>query len=450
MSASPFLELLIKVTLVLGVSWIGLTVCRRGSAATRHSILFWSLASALLLPVTSKLAPELVVRAPGWVSHANASVIRVEEPAIGATVRPLVAMGQAAASVSVGSTAWWVLVFAAVWAIGAVLLCLRLIAGMFALRRVSRAAVPLTGEPWSSLLSRLTSGRHVQRRLRVLASASVDIPLTWGWRDPVVVLPADALAWTHEQCDMALRHEIVHVTRRDFLTNLVAETACIIYWFHPLCWRIKRALRHEQERACDDAVLAGGVNPSTYASLLVEWSDGVSGRQSLTMGMAGAADLESRVRSIISQAPRRPPRSMTLCIIATIAVGVSGSLGAVVLAPPEPARHGINPLRDTRLEPHRTRSSQGEPRPGATVQPAALSLRPLDERQVKLQKLGVTPEYRAELEAAGYGQLTPDELIKLSKLGINASFVRRVTADTRSRPSVRDLIRLKKKGIVRP
>jgi beta-lactamase regulating signal transducer with metallopeptidase domain len=444
MSAGPFLELLVKITALLGVPWVGLAVCRRGSPATRHAILVWTLASALLLPVTTNLTPELVVLAPAWVSDSDASVSRVNEPPVAATVSPLQVMGHTADPPLWRSTALWVVVFW-IWALGVALLCLRLTVGTIALRRLSRSAVPLTDESWSGLLRQLAGGRRVRRPIRLLASASVDVPLTWGWLDPVVVLPADALAWTHQPREMTLRHEIAHVNRGDFLSNLVAEAACIVYWFHPLSWWTKRALRYEQERACDDAVLAGGVDPAAYATLLIEWTDGLSDRQSLTMAIADATDLESRVVSITSSASRRPPRTTTLCLIAAIMMGVSGLLSALVLAPKDVASDANNPLAKTTLQLRSAGSSQREPGP-ATAQPPSESSRSSNEPHLKLQKVGVTPAYVAELEKAGYGQLSQGELIKLRKLEINAMVVRRVTAVTGSRPSVRDLIRLKKKA----
>lgn len=39
-------------------------------------------------------------------------------------------------------------------------------------------------------------------------------------------------------------------------------------WFNPLAWWAQRRLRQEAERACDDAVLPGGVQPSAHARVL--------------------------------------------------------------------------------------------------------------------------------------------------------------------------------------
>ncbi len=54
-----FVDLFVKVTLVLGVAWLATGLLRRGSAATRH--LVWTLGIATVL-----LLPALRGRAPRW------------------------------------------------------------------------------------------------------------------------------------------------------------------------------------------------------------------------------------------------------------------------------------------------------------------------------------------------------------------------------------------------
>ena len=61
-----------------------------------------------------------------------------------------------------------------------------------------------------------------------------------------------------------------HVRSRDPLWQLLAELACVLYWFHPLIYLAARQLRVERELAADDAALGGGMRASEYARLLYE------------------------------------------------------------------------------------------------------------------------------------------------------------------------------------
>jgi bla regulator protein blaR1 len=70
---------------------------------------------------------------------------------------------------------------------------------------------------------------------------------------------------TPEELDAIVAHETCHVRRRDNLAMSLHMIVEALFWFHPLVWWMERRLVDEQERACDEAVLAGGTPPRVYA-----------------------------------------------------------------------------------------------------------------------------------------------------------------------------------------
>lgn len=96
------------------------------------------------------------------------------------------------------------------------------------------------------------------------------MPLTWGFLRPRILLPAGAMEWPSDRRRTVLSHELAHIARHDWLVQICGELTRAIYWFHPLVWFAAAKLRSESERACDDSVLNSGVDPSHYASQLLE------------------------------------------------------------------------------------------------------------------------------------------------------------------------------------
>src|SRR6185503_13599152 len=114
----------------------------------------------------------------------------------------------------------------------------------------------------------------VRQPVRLERSAQATMPLTWGaWR-PILLLPAEADNWSPARRRMVLLHELAHIRRWDWLTQMLAHAACAVYWFNPLVWLAARQMRIERERACDDLVLAAGAKASDYAEELLALSAG--------------------------------------------------------------------------------------------------------------------------------------------------------------------------------
>jgi beta-lactamase regulating signal transducer with metallopeptidase domain len=81
-------------------------------------------------------------------------------------------------------------------------------------------------------------------------------PATVGaWR-PCIVLPADFESrYGEAERRLILSHEACHARRGDGGWMLCAQLVVAACWFHPLAWWALRALRRDQELACDAAVL---------------------------------------------------------------------------------------------------------------------------------------------------------------------------------------------------
>ncbi len=79
--------------------------------------------------------------------------------------------------------------------------------------------------------------------------------MTFGFRNPVVLLPANFPGLTPEMQDAVLCHEILHVRRRDWLFTLAEEVVRCIFWFHPAIWWLLGEIGLAREQAVDQEVI---------------------------------------------------------------------------------------------------------------------------------------------------------------------------------------------------
>ena len=124
---------------------------------------------------------------------------------------------------------------AIVWAAGTLVSLLWLIVAHHAFLR---RAGPLTGK----------GAIHV-------GAAAVG-PVSAGLLRPKIVVPHDfAERYTPAEQALVIAHEQVHIARRDAIANLAAALFGCLFWFNPLVHLGVRAMRQDQELACDAAVM---------------------------------------------------------------------------------------------------------------------------------------------------------------------------------------------------
>jgi TonB family protein len=118
--------------------------------------------------------------------------------------------------------------------------------GLRTLRSYRREAAPARLEPELSELALLLAPRA-----RLAVSSRVGSPVTFGWRDPVILLPADFLELPVETRRGIVCHELLHVRRRDWLFALFEEGVRALFWFHPAVWMLLSRIALSREQVVD-------------------------------------------------------------------------------------------------------------------------------------------------------------------------------------------------------
>jgi HEAT repeat protein/beta-lactamase regulating signal transducer with metallopeptidase domain len=322
-------DAVVKATALLGAAWFVSLLFRRSSAAMRHLVWTVALVGSLALPLLRPIVPRWPVPLlPEAVVQAVPPIATSEVPARSpgsvqngpATLGVDVTAAQAAASVSLSPA----VMLMAVWVTVAAGLLLRLIFGMVRVRRLVFSSAEAA--PWLQLARELAARSGVAQRVSFVQGTPDSMPLTWGFRKPVVLVPAGAETWPGVRLRTVLLHELAHVARYDCLTQAIAGAVCAIYWFNPLAWIAASRLVAERERACDDAVLADGADGPEYAEQLLDVARTPRPHGVLTwatVAMARRSQLEGRLLAILDpDLPRRVPTravagafALFLCVV---------------------------------------------------------------------------------------------------------------------------------------
>jgi beta-lactamase regulating signal transducer with metallopeptidase domain len=144
---------------------------------------------------------------------------------------------------------------------------------------------------------------------RLLTVPNLHSPATARWRRPCVLIPSELASQVgpSQLLDM-LRHELVHVRRRDYLWDRIATLTCSFVFLHPAVWFAYRQLRRQRELACDYEV-AGQERDSRlrYAESLLSLARWRRGHDHPTAALGFAAvssPLGTRIHALLA-----PPTS---------------------------------------------------------------------------------------------------------------------------------------------
>jgi beta-lactamase regulating signal transducer with metallopeptidase domain/uncharacterized membrane protein YkoI len=217
------------------------------------------------------------------------------------------------------------LVLSALYGLLLIYRCARLSQAWHRTRALRRSARRIELSP--SLARALERCRSIMglRKLTVLASSRVAVPVTTGAFRPIVILPERLLG----EADLplllsSLGHEAAHIARRDYLFNLLYEFISLPLWFHPAMRLVLRRIRQTRELRCDEIVTERLLEPRIYAQSLVQLAGAALpfGRSAatITVGIADADILEERIMRILKNSPARLGRRSALILTALLFV----------------------------------------------------------------------------------------------------------------------------------
>jgi beta-lactamase regulating signal transducer with metallopeptidase domain len=311
---------MIKISLIVLCGLAAAMLLRRRSAALRH----WVLAAAILCAGATPLLEPIV----------PALHVPLHPSLFGRTVEPLtlvvpVHVTQATEDLTAAPDSGFVRRLTAqrilgwVWLAGAAISLSVLAVGLARLARLAARSRAIVSGPWTDIAARIARDYGIRRPVRLLQSEHPSLLVTWGLRQPKIILPRAAHDWPEDRVRIVLGHELAHIRRGDWLMHMAAALLRSVYWFNPLVWIACRQLRLESEQACDDAVLGLGVEGPEYATHLLEVAR-VFRQSRITVfpapAMARPSSLERRVRAMLNTQSVRTPLTRAAGVVIALAL----------------------------------------------------------------------------------------------------------------------------------
>lgn len=327
-------DVTLQATLILAVAGGFVMLRPRMAAARRHVLCTAALLTIPVLMLCSGLAP---IWKPFGDPPSSARTTWPMATTVRKTFYPDGSQKETAVSVSPApqvaeghSLSPWA-VLSCVWLTGIGIGVLALVRAALRLRRLRQTTV---SESDPRLLQLFHEAQH---RLTVALpdsalrrSAACVVPMTWGWRQGTVLLPANAGEWSDARLRLVLRHELAHIARGDVPMSFLTTVSALLVWFHPLAWLLWRAGNQARELACDDVALQHVESSrEDFAAELLSTVTDLRGfhRCTLPLALAMAASsqaraMRNRLASILDETCARTPwpRSQSMLLMLSAAV----------------------------------------------------------------------------------------------------------------------------------
>ena len=173
-----------------------------------------------------------------------------------------------------------------IWLGGVTILLLRLVLSLGWINHMRTNAIP---QPeLQSTLDQIIQRLHLNVKPEASTSGLVPSPLTIGYIKPLILFPVGIINQLNpNEVEAILTHELAHIVRKDYLSNLIQSFIETLFYYHPITWWISRMVRTERENRADDLAISWCGDQLGYAKALMTVQEmQVQSTPSLAIGFA--------------------------------------------------------------------------------------------------------------------------------------------------------------------
>jgi TonB family protein len=313
----------LQLGLVTLVGAAALGVVRLGGPAARSAYWRAIVLLCLLLPLWPPRVVDVTVRGAATATMAPPMSARATSgaPVPAAAAFPPFKSGPVPSTPSAPRLTWVLPLLLA----GALARLAWLAIGIISLRRLVKAAGDVVDHADLVLL-----WREISPTAEVRWHPGIEQPVTFGFRRPVVLLPAVLREQPIDMQRAALCHELLHAARADWVAAVVEQTIEACFWFHPAMWWTVAQLELCREQIVDSLTVTITGSRRAYLEALLLFADRRSPAPATAFG--GRRQFSARIKQLSEEAAMSP-RRFALSTIVLLAM-MSASVWAFTTALP--------------------------------------------------------------------------------------------------------------------
>lgn len=247
-----------QLLLVAGVLWLALKLARKASPALTYGMAV----AALLLSFVATLATFLYL----WTRPEGILIL---------TGDPVISSPSMDWEGFLAQVIFWteqnLSLLVNFWFFGAILFLFRLFVQLTEVRNLRKNSQSFENLEIQTLTDRLVNSLGIRRKIEIRTTERAHSPVTFGVLTPVILLPAALIfQLSPAHLEAVIAHELAHVRRNDYLSNLLLSTLEVLFFFHPCYWWMSQTVKELRENAADELALKAGISSTDLANALAE------------------------------------------------------------------------------------------------------------------------------------------------------------------------------------
>ncbi len=148
----------------------------------------------------------------------------------------------------------------------------------------------------------------------------INSAFVFGIVNPGIYLPENI---SDSRKKYIIRHEAVHIKRKDYIFKLMGFVAVCLHWFNPLVWLSFKLVEKDMEMACDEAVIRNMDARETisYSQTLLMMSSGMTFSLSASIAF-NENNIKERIKNILNYKNKNKKYIIIVSAVLLAVVGI--------------------------------------------------------------------------------------------------------------------------------